>query len=122
MKALRTFLSAFALLVLSVFAGGGRTPAKSPRSLDDARAFAGRASEDRTGFQNVDVGARSALKAVALGAAVVSGRERMQLQAFLRALAISQMAGYRIAATPAVSSIIATGVDGNLGASSGARQ
>jgi hypothetical protein len=122
MKALGTFLSAIALLVLSIFAGGGRTPAKSPRGVDVSRVSGAGAGEGRAVFQHVDLGASRTLKAAVLSATVVSGRDRMQLQAFLRALAISQMAGYRIAATPTVSSIIATGVAGNLGAGSGAQR
>jgi hypothetical protein len=114
MKALRIFCSAFALLLLSVFAGGGPAPAKPRRDLDD-----GRVSGERAGFQNVDMGASSTLKAAVRSATVVTERERIQLQAFLRALAISQMAGYRIAATPPVSSVVANGVDDNLGTGNG---
>lgn len=46
MKAVRIFLSAFALLVLSTFAGGGSAPAKPRRILDN-----GRTSAERAGFQ-----------------------------------------------------------------------
>jgi hypothetical protein len=113
MKALRIFCSAFALLLLSVFAGGGPAPAKPPRGLDDG------VSGERAGFQRVDMGASSTLKAAVRSATVVTERERIQLQAFLRALAISQMAGYRIAATPPVSSVVASGVDDNLGTGNG---
>lgn len=109
MKALRTFVSAFALFFVSIFVGGS-VPPKSPDAFNQSLSSATRAKPEALPMD----GARTGEVTILTGKVAPESR-KMQGKVLLKAAALSRKAGYGIAATPQADFIAVSVVARGLG-------